>query len=274
MKTLALAIGFTLAVSSLPVSASTIRLYELGEGLTPDTSTADSGPYLTSGGLMGGGTQTSLGSGGTNLDTTLSNGIAAGYSNRVGNFTTNPFTPGAFVNSAFPVLDRNTGFTLQFNVAVLSEFRTNQNRAGFSVIALSSDAQGIELGFQDNGEGGTIFAQNSNFTFGESVGFSISSPTIYDLTILGNTYTLSSGGSQLLTNNLRSYNAAAVFNPYQTPNFIFLGDDTSSAQASINLGAVSLTTTAVPFEFSPILGLGLIGVWGIARKFKSEKLKK
>jgi hypothetical protein len=270
MKNLAistLAVGITLA-NSLSVSAATIRLYEPGVGLTPNTSNADGGPYLVFG-QSGGGTQTSLDGAGTNLNTTLNttnpNATAAGYSNR-GVIIGIPATPGAFVNGAFPRLDRTTGYTLSFNAAIVSESSASPDRAGFSVIALSSDAQGIEIGFSPSN--GVIFAQNFNFTQGESFVIESLPAANYDLAILGSIYTLSANKTQILTGNLRSYNPTALFNPYQTPDFIFLGDDTSQARANVNLGAVSLTTTAVPFEFSPALGLVAIGAWAIAKKIK------
>jgi hypothetical protein len=274
ISTLAIAIALSNALAnSLSVSAATINLYTPGEGLTPDTSTADGGPWLTSGSLIGGGTQTSLGISGTNLNTTLGNGILAGYSNRRANFLTNPVTPGASVKEPFPSLNRTTGYTLKFTVAILSESSDSPDRAGFSVLVLSSDAQGIEIGFQDNREVGTVFAQNLNFTQGESETTvslldTLRASTEYDLAILGNDYTLSANNTQILTGKLRDYDDADFLNPYQTPDFIFLGDNTSQAQASINLGNVSLTTTPVPFEFSPALGLVAIGAWAIAKKIK------
>jgi hypothetical protein len=275
ISTLAVAIALT---NSLSVSAATIKLYEPGIGLTPNTSNADGGPYLTFG-QAGGGIQTSLDGASTNLNTTNANATAAGYSNR-GVIIGNPATPGAFVNEAFPSLDRSTGYTLSFNVAINSESRTNNNRAGFSVIALSSDTQGIEIGFQDNVGVGTIFAQNSDFTQEEFATVSLletlRSSTNYELAIFDNNYTLRANNTQILTGNLRSYNPTILFNPYQTRNFIFLGDDTSQAQANVNLGAVSLTTTPVPvpFEFSPALGLVAMGAWAIAKQVKAKKSKK
>jgi len=274
MKTLTLSIGLSLTIGTLPASALTVRLYQPDLTLTPDTSIADAGPWLNFGRSGVNATQTSQGISGTLLNTTNNNALAAGYSNYNAS-TPPPFpaVPTTFINPAFPTLDRVAGYTLSFNVAILSETSTSNNRAGFSVIVLSNDAQGIEIGFSPSGN--AIFAQNFDFTRGEFVSANLSTltpATDYELAILGSNYTLSTGGSSILSGNLRSYNAVAIFNPYQTANFIFLGDDTSQAQANINLGAVSITT--VPFEFSPALGLGLIGAWGIARKLKSKSLKK
>jgi hypothetical protein len=275
MKTLAITIGLALIVS-LPVSASTIRLYEPGTGLTPDISTVDNGPYLLFG-QTGGGTQKSMNLDGTNLNTTTSDGIAAGYSNRVVNAVGNPFitpfTPGNFVNSAFPNLDSSSGYTLKFNAAILSEATTSSDRAGFSVLVLGSNAQGIEIGFNDNFEVGKVFAQNLDFTQGESNSININTfrgATDYELAISGSTYTLSASSinTPILTGALRSYNDTTLLNPYRTPNFVFLGDNTSRAQSNVNLGAVSITTTEVPFEFSPALGLLGVGAWAIAKKIK------
>jgi hypothetical protein len=273
MRILAITIGLAL-INCLSVDAATLNLYQPSAGLTPNTSTADGGPYLNFG-QSGGGTQNSLGLAGTNLNTTNANTTAAGYSNRGVNILTNPVTPGALINSSFPNLDRSTGFTLKFNVEILSESSASSDRAGFSVIALSSDRQGIEIGFQDNFEVGTVFAQNLNFTQGDNFSsFELlgifRSPTDYELEIFGNTYTLRANNNQILNGNLRLYNDAALFNPYKTPNFIFLGDDTSQAQANINLRNVSITTTAVPFEFSPALGLVAVGAWAIAKKLTQK----
>ena len=56
-------------------------------------------------------------------------------------------------------------------------------------------------------------------------------------------YELSSDGVSILRGRLRDYTAfEGPVNPYRTPNFIFLGDDTGSARAVIRLMYVALTT--------------------------------
>ncbi|MFQ4146748.1 PEP-CTERM sorting domain-containing protein [Chlorogloeopsis sp. ULAP02] len=238
-------------------------LYDGASGVTPDQYNAPSNWLIF--GSPNGGTQ-SFNSGVTNLNTSASNnnGIYGGYSNynvAVTPNATSPFfniTPTTFVNSSFPSLDRNAGYKLSFTVRINSQVDTqdpSHPRAGFSVIVLSSDKQGIEIGFRTS----DIFSQaNASFdAVGEqvsNVSSLLSSLSSYDLNISGNSYTLSSGATPLLNGSLRDYTTATGFGSdvYRTSNFIFLGDDTTSARANIDLQSVSVTTNtaAVPFDFS------------------------
>jgi len=151
----------------------------------------------------------------------------AGYSN----YTVIPTT--ALKNPAFPTLHRANGFELSFSLALTAESHTSSDRAGFSVILLGSDAKGIELGFWQN----EIWAQNAGFIHGESIAFNTVPTQEYKLRILNDNYTLSQGASQLLTGNLRSYGSSQ---PYSLSNYIFLGDNTTSAQASALIGTINL----------------------------------
>ena len=210
-----------------------------------------------------------------NLNTTANNSIYAGYSNYYSsvNPSTGALTP---KNNAFPTLDRTSGYTLNFSVQINSESHSGTNgpnRAGFNVIAISDDKRGIELGFWNN----EIWAQNTNFTKGERYSFNTQLLNTYSLTISGDTYTLSANGTPLpnLTNQLlRDYASTTPDNPqylpYKTSNFISLGDNTTSAQANITLGAVSVATP-VPFEFSPTLGLLILGSWAVVHQLKNQK---
>lgn len=145
------------------------------------------------------------------------------------------------------VLDRVIGYTVSFTVQVELEDHAGsdknsdgiEDRAGFSLIVLSSDKRGIELGFWKD----RIWAQEDGttepplFTQAEGAAFDTQSARRpYALAVQGNTYTLSSNGAPILSGNLRDYSAATGFpNPYSTPNLIFLGDDTTSASAKIQL---------------------------------------
>ncbi|AFY81265.1 DUF4347 domain-containing protein [Oscillatoria acuminata] len=169
-----------------------------------------------------------------------------------------------------PLLDRNTGYTIDFTAQILAENHATAtadkngdgigDRAGFSLIAISSDGEkGIEIGFWED----TIWVQeegtaepppNTNTLFthtlkpGESVGFDTqSNPVNYQLEVLGETYELLANGNLVMSGNLRNYTSASLpsflpENPYTTPNFIFFGDNTPSASANFNLSAVSVTT--------------------------------
>lgn len=147
--------------------------------------------------------------------------------------------------SEFPLLDRAAGFQVNFSVQVERESHSSNNRSGFNVIILGNDARGIELAFWTN----EIWAQNDNvtgglFTHGEGVMYNTTSLANYQITISADTYTLSANGTSILTGPLRDYSSFEGFpDPYQTPNFLFIGDNTTSAQARIRLGYVSVTGT-------------------------------
>ena len=167
---------------------------------TPDKYNSpqlNNAPGLTFGSFNGG-TQNANGST-TNLDTTSNNNIYAGYSNYKfkSSASSSVITPDTLINPSFPMLDRNAGYSLNFTVRINSQVNdgTNgANRAGFSIIALSSDKQGIEIGFRNN----DIFAQNNSSFNGGGESYSSASTlllnlTNYNLNVSGNNYTLSSG---------------------------------------------------------------------------------
>src|SRR6266487_6086398 len=211
------------APAAAPACASTSTLYDGALGGTPDTqgllyqSFAMSARQIFSNGV-------------TILDTTPRQSDLAGY---VGDPT------------SVPALDRTSGYTLTFSVQVVSEAHNNNNRAGFSIIALSQDKLGIELGFWSDHiwaqEGGT----SNLFTHAEDAPFTTTAGLIsYTLAIHGDTYALAANGAPILNGNLRDYSAfVGPIDPYETPNFIFLGDDTSSAKAKIKLAAFAVTVT-------------------------------
>ncbi len=152
-------------------------------------------------------------------------------------------------NPAFPVLDRTSGYSLSFNLQVLQESHTNGDR-GFAVILMGQDNQGIELGFQFDGANGRIFAQSLNaqnqFVGAESIAFNTNALSAYTLTIQGNSYQLFANGAQVLTGALRNYTAWSspdgFPSPYSLPNFVFLGDTTTSAQGIFNVGQIAIQT--------------------------------
>jgi hypothetical protein len=179
----------------------------------------------------GSATRTTAG-GATTLDTTASNTISAGY-------TVSP--------TVAPGLDRFAGYSVLFTVQLITETHANNNRAGFSLIALSSDTLGIELGFWT----GRVWAQEggsppSLFTQAEGVMVATTSLMTYTLTVDGNRYTLFTEGQPLLSGVLRDYGAfvppPGLPNPYTAPNFIFLGDNTTSARGSVRFAYVAVTT--------------------------------
>ena len=170
--------------------------------------------------------------------------------------------------NVLPVLDRQAGYTLEFTVQIKEEDHSGSDRnddeigdrAGFSVIALSSDKKGIELGFwpdqvwaQNDGAAQPPLNSNTLFTHGESGLWNTTAATTYQLVVQGDAYGLYSGTTLIVTGPLRDYTPFIGANDvYKTPNFLFLGDDTSSAKADIDLtgpitvasGGVVVTPTA------------------------------
>ncbi|MEG4092154.1 DUF4347 domain-containing protein, partial [Microcoleus sp. Pol12B4] len=210
----------------------------------------------------------------------------AGYTNY--KYTPTP-APGTFtpVNATFPALNLTNGYSVSFNVAITAETSNSDNRAGFSIIAISSDGQnGIELGFTNRnlGVNGGIFAQNGGasptlFTRGENapLPFDINTPTDYKLVVQGTTYSLFAGTTALLTDQpLRNYTAfnpatsqpALPFNPYTQPNFLFFGDATDQASATFTLGPILVNNfpVAVNDNYSvlhdKVLSVAVPGVLG------------
>lgn len=265
-KIVGLTVGLTMLLTANHSMAGVITLYDGALGGTPNQNNPK---WLEFNSPMGG-TQSASG-GVTTLNSSTNNSIYAGYSNY--NIIGNP------VNPLFPTLDRNAGYDLSFTVRINSQVNDGTNgpfRAGFSIIALSSDQKGIEIGFRNS----DIFSQN-NFSFnsiGEQVtGVSslLSSLTTYNLKVSGDNYTLTSGTTTLLSGLLRDYTSATGFGTevYDLPNFLFLGDNTTSARASVDLQSIGLTTNTatVPYEFSPTTGiLALIAGGALKHRLKKK----
>lgn len=189
----------------------------------------------------------SSGGGGVTIDTTSSDSTQAGYFR------------------ADTTFDRAQGYTLRFDLDLLSEDHSNPaalnnadsiaERAGFSLIALGNDLRGVELAFwmtevwaQNDGlvKADPVLAPSgTRFTHGEGVPFDFSGAVVrFDLSVLGNGYTLSANGAPLLSGALRDYSNEGA--PYTTPNFLFFGDNTTSANGSAKVNLITFTDSAVP----------------------------
>jgi predicted extracellular nuclease len=188
------------------------------------------------------------------------------------NTTANSTTQAGFLRND-RVLDRSLGYTLSFTTQILAESHANtdrnadglDDRAGFSATVIGNDLKGLDIGFfsdrlwvQEGGTGANLLTQ------AESISFDTTKLATYTLTVLGNTYTLQSkeiGGSNAtatLYGSLRDYTASLAtvtlsgqtVAPYNTPNFIFFGDNATSTNASFTLKDISIndgkTTIALP----------------------------
>jgi hypothetical protein len=285
-KIVAFSIGLTMLLTANRSMAGVITLYDGTSGVTPDNyspqwlnfGTANANIFSSNVG-----TQTVY-TGYTQLDSNAANSIYAGYSNyNVANPPTSPtsvITPTTFVNPSFPTLDRNLGYNLTFTVRINSQTNDGTNgdyRAGFSIIALSSDKKGIEIGFRND----DIFSQNNSAfnSIGEQktgVSNQLLNETTYNLNVLGENYTLTSGGTTLLSGFLRDYTTASGFGSdvYRTSNFLFLGDNTTSARANVDIRSIGITTNTatVPYEFSPTIGiLALVAGGAVKQVWKKKK---
>jgi hypothetical protein len=175
----------------------------------------------------------------TTLTTTLQTSDMAGYIARA---------------DRLPALDRSKGFVVVFSVQVAAEEHAGSDkngdgvgdRAGFSLIVLSSDTRGIELAFwpdeiwaQNDGAAEPPPNDNTLFTHGEGVRFDATQMTDYVLMVKGEAYSLLHERQQILSGRLRDYRPYGQF-PYILPNFLFLGDDTSTASATIRLAHVGV----------------------------------
>ena len=167
------------------------------------------------------------------------------------------------------VLDTQAGFTLQFSLQVLADSSASPNRAGFSLLVVGSDPQqALELGFGS----AEVFAQDhqpsdpDRFVRGSVAAVAPGQAHQYTLTVAQQQYTLQSGGQPLLAGSLVDYSAEGL--PYNLPNFVFFGDNTSRAAAQVWVGDISLASP-VPEPASLALwlaGLGLLGAWRRAVK--------
>lgn len=200
-----------------------------------------------------------------NLNTTASRDLRAGYASEL-------LTTGGLQHPLIPVLDRHSGYTVSFDLQVISEAHNSRDdngdglydRAGFSVISISEDLLGLELAFFEDriwayaaaGEG-----VNSKFTQAEGVDFNTTAAfTRYDLAIQGDSYRLWADGDEVLTGSLRNYNPSGLnplIDPYDNPSLLFFGDDTSSADSEVLIGSIEVLTVPEPNHTILLLGAAL-----------------
>jgi len=165
----------------------------------------------------------------TQVDTSSNNAIQAGYS-----------------TTSVP-LNRAVGFDVRVDVQIVAQSTgfTNANRSGFSLIALDGQARGIEIAFTE----ASIFAQNSSplFVAAETVARDNTAMSRFDLQVRGETWTLLADNTSVLTGPVRDYSAFAGFpDVYETPNFLFIGDNTTSARGAWRVAYLSARNIPEP----------------------------
>ncbi len=197
----------------------------------------------------------------TVLDTIADGSELAGYMSIVPGLTPETIASLPDVSSILPglvlthpdmpeSLDNTAGFNLSFEVRLLEEGHDYDERSGFSLVINTRDCsnagcKGLEMGFWP----GEIWVQGDDddekvlFFRALSSSFVTTKMTQYDLSIRGDAYELFADGASLLKGRLRDYSSyedSFYVTVYQTPNFIFLGDDTEFAKAKISLASVHL----------------------------------
>ena len=152
-------------------------------------------------------------------------------------------------------LSRVAGFSLGFTMKLDSETHDGLNgpdRSGVSVIAITSDLMGIELGFWSD----RVWAQSGpGFTKAEEGLFNTTAAlTNYSLQVAGTNYQLLANGTPVVSGLLRNYSSFGA--PYNLPNFLFFGDDTTSARGSFRTSRVTLGGVAPEPSTIGLLVLG------------------
>lgn len=203
-------------LATLALAGQAQVLYDGGKGNLP---TAQGWSYAAVPGTATQGTMES----GVRLNTLALNAESAGYARTIS-----------------PALERAEGFAVAVRFHLRTERHTREERAGFSVIVLGADRRGIELGFWADG----VFAQADEplFSRGESVVVALAdAPVTAVIALSGERYQLFVNEVPVLTGPIRDYTAFSGFpDVYETPNFIFLGDNTSSAAAEVDLFHVAI----------------------------------
>lgn len=247
MKHLAIILGLLFSAAS---SANSVMLYDASSGLP------QSQEWL----FIGTGGSVSHDGARTTLDTTDN------INNQAGFFSEAPFL-GLDQHPSMPTLDRTTGFEISFELKVVSESHVSPNRAGFSVIVIGEDLQGIELGFFTD----EVWAYDTGFVKAETAAYQTTVDTQYTLFGGASGYSLVadstvSDAETILSGIWRDYNPTglnALVDPYDNPSFLFFGDDTTSAQAEVMLGSIAVST--VPLPGGLLLLLSAFGALGLAR---------
>lgn len=229
-------------------SAEEVLLFDASLGTTPGMQAWLEGPS---------GSHASHNGQGVLLDTSATNSIRYGFSSE-------DLFLGIVGIPNMPILNRSEQFSVEFELQVLSEShevadRNNDglsDRAGFSIIVISQDLFGIELGFFDD----RVWAQETGFFQAESALWSTSVWHRYRIRGDSSGYVLEAkNGTQanyehVLSGSWRNYNPSGIsdpfLDPYNNPSLLFLGDNTTSAAASIILGDVLVRTGPLPAPFS------------------------
>lgn len=181
-----------------------------------------------------------------------------------GYFSYNPLNLAA---PALPLsLNRAPGFTLTFRARIAAEDHSgNPNRGGFSFLIVTDDnTKALELAFHTD----RIFSYNSAFLPDLIALRATDVMTRYDLTVVGDHWSLAADATPILSGPLVDYTGFpgllvpiinVLIDPYERPHTIFFGDDTTSAGADVYLGEITFEPVPEPASIVLLAGLAL---WG------------
>jgi hypothetical protein len=218
-----------LLAASSQVSAA--MLYDASLGTTPSAQGWSS--YLIEGGSFG------VSSGAYGMDTTSDMGIHA------------------FHGRGDQTLDTDSGFTLTFDLRIISETHANDNRAGFSFITIGKDStRSLEVAFWED----WIWVYDHNGAFIKGAEFEVDTTVRreYRLRVQNHNFDLFVDGSPGISGSMVDYTGAGHW-PYNAPSTLIFGDDTGSGMSSVEIYSVQ----AVPLPPALLLfaaGFGLLRI--------------
>lgn len=196
-----------------------------------------------------------------------------------GYFSYNPLNLAA---PALPLsLDRTPGFTLTFHARIAAEDHSgNPNRGGFSFLIVTDDnTKALELAFHTD----RIFSYDSGFLPDQIALRATDVMTRYDLTVIGDNWSLAADSAPILSGPLVDYTSFpgllvpiinVLIDPYERPHTIFFGDDTTSAGADVYLGEITFEPVPEPASVALVASLALsAGIVLLGRKRPDKGIK-
>lgn len=196
-----------------------------------------------------------------------------------GYFSYNPLNLAA---PALPLsLNRAPGFTLTFHARIAAEDHSgNPNRGGFSFLIVTDDAtKALELAFHTD----RIFSYDASFLPDQVALRATDVMTRYDLTVVGDNWSLAADAATVLSGTLVDYTGFpgllvpiinVLIDPYERPHTIFFGDDTTSAGADVYLGEITFAPVPEPASIVLLAGLAFCGGAMILARRKNGRLSK
>lgn len=254
------ALAAVCGVSALVAQAQPIVLYDGTSNVTPnDAMFGWTYANLPLGSAL---VTAPSGNGFTRVNTNVDYGVYAGY------------------GMVAPVaLDPTAGFRVRFDMRVVNEDHGSAtadhdsppdgqaDRAGLSVIIIDNTLRGVEIGFWND----RIFAQQETplFTYhGEdhmmdttAAGTGMANLTRYDVRFDATDYFVSVNGTEVLSGAKKDYTSfVGPLDPYETPDFLFFGDDTTSARGTFDISYAELEVVPEPASFGA-LALGAMAFY-------------